>query len=90
MPAYCVAANSPLNSVLKLKSLPKKKKKEPIVAFLNPKTPNYLKNRSQRFHLLASAFSPTWRNPNLLLLITFIERYSPLSSRLTALACDST
>ena len=26
MPAYCVAANSPLNSVLKLKSLPKKKR----------------------------------------------------------------
>ena len=34
-----------LNYVLKLKSLP-------IVAFLNPKTPNYLKNRN-------------WRNPNL-------------------------
>ena len=26
----------------------------------------------------------------LLLLIAFIQRYSPLSSRLTALACDST
>ena len=26
--------------------------------FLNPKTPNYWKNRSQRFHLLVSAFFP--------------------------------
>ena len=52
-----------LNYVLKLKSLPEKTQQ--IVAFLNPKTPNYLKNRSQRFHLLASAFSTTWRNPNL-------------------------
>ena len=33
-------------------------KTQPIVLFLNPKTPNYLKNRSQRFHLLASAFFP--------------------------------
>ena len=40
-------------------------KTQPIVVFLNPKTPDYLKNRSQRFHLLASAFIPTWRNPNL-------------------------
>ena len=41
------------------------RKTQPIVVFLNPKSPNYLKNRSQRFHLLASAFFPTWRNPNL-------------------------
>ena len=34
-------------------------KTQPIVVFLNPKTPNYLKNRSQRFHLLASGFFPT-------------------------------
>ena len=51
-----------LNYVLKLKSLPEN---QPIVVFLNPKTQNYLKNRSQRFHLLASAFSLAWRNPNL-------------------------
>ena len=52
-----------LNYVLKLKSC---QKTQPLVVFLNPKTPNYLKNRSQRFHLLASAFFPTWRNPNLI------------------------
>ena len=34
-------------------------KTQPIVVFLNPKTPNYLKNRSQRFHLLAYGFFPT-------------------------------
>ena len=34
------------------------RKTQPIVAFWNPKTPNYLKNRSRRFYLLASAFSP--------------------------------
>ena len=51
-----------LNYVLKLKSLPEN---PAYSVFLNPKTPNYLKNRSPRFHLLTSAFFPTWRNPNL-------------------------
>ena len=51
-----------LNYVLKLKSLPKK---TAYSCVFEPENTKLFKNRSQRFHFLASAFSPTWRNPSL-------------------------
>ena len=52
------------------------RKTQPIVAFLNLKTPNYLKQRSQRFHLLASTLSPHLEKSKLSL--NLVDDASPL------------
>ena len=51
-----------LNYVLKLKSLPEN---PAYSCAFEPEKSSFLKSRSQKFHLSASAFYHTWRTPNL-------------------------
>ena len=56
-----------ISYVLNLNSLPENPP-YPTVAFSNPKTSNYLKNQRRKFHLSASVFYLTCKNPKLALI----------------------